>query len=406
MKTLFFRRFLAVCAVAALAISTLAPTNVLRAEEVPGLPEVADAPQFDAAALAKIPVAMQAEVDAHGASGIVTLVAHEGRIVHLSAVGKSSLETGREMTTDTLFGIASMTKPITATALMILVDQKKVSLDDEVAKYLPSFKNVKLKNGEAPKTPITLRHLLTHTSGMGGSQANEGTLAETVEKFAERPLDFQPGEKWQYSPAISVIGRVVEVVSGEAYDVFLKKHIFDPLGMVDTTFVPTKQQQERLVQLYKPGADKKSLVPSKSWITDLSGERTPNPSGGLFSTARDLARFYQMALNGGEYQGKRIVSQASITEMTKLQTGDIVTGFTPGCGWGLGYILVREPQGVTAMLSPGTFGHGGAFGTQGWVDPGKKMFFVLLIQREGFGNADGSELRGKFQQLTIDAMKK
>lgn len=406
-RSLFVFRILlalaATCLLAPSAFAENAAENV--AEKVAGLPEVTDAAEFDGATLAKIPAAMMAEVEAQRASGIVAMVGHAGRIVHLSAVGKADLETGREMKTDALFGIASMSKPISATALMILVEQKKVSLDEPVATYLPEFKNVRLKSGAAPSGPITIRHLLTHTSGMGGSQANEGTLAETVTKMAARPLDFSPGEKWQYSPAISVCGRVVEVVSGEAFDVFLRKNIFNPLGMHDTSFVPSAAQQERIAKLYKPGADKKSLVAATSWITDLSGERTPNPSGGLFSTARDLARFYQMVINGGEYQGHRILSAESIAEMTKLQTGEIVTGFTPGCGWGLGYIFVREPQGVTAMLSPGSFGHGGAFGTQGWIDPSRKMFFVLLVQRTDFGNSDGSELRGTFQQIAIDALK-
>ena len=253
--------------------------------------------------------------------------------------------------------------------------------------------------------PITLKDVLTHTSGLGGSQENQGTLKNTAAQLAKRPLDFQPGTKWQYSPGLSVAGRVVEVASGKPYEVFLAERIFQPLGMKDTSFMPTPEQQKRLARLYQPSKDKQSLELATHWLTDLSGERTPNPSGGLFSTATDMARFYQMVLNGGELDGKRIVSQAAVKEMTKIQTGDLVTGFTPGNGWGLGWCVLRDPQGVSAMLSPGAFGHGGAFGTQGWVDPKRQMIFVLLIQRTNFGNSDGSDIRGAFQDIAVKAVR-
>jgi CubicO group peptidase (beta-lactamase class C family) len=334
----------------------------------------------------------------------VTLVARDGKIVHLGAVGLADLEENRPMREDTLFAVASMTKPITATAVMVLHDAGTLSLDDPVSKYLPEFKNATL-SGKPPEKDITLRHLLTHTSGLTGSQQNEGSLENTAKVLAKRPLSFAAGTKWEYSPGLSVCGRVVEVVSGQAFDQFLQERIFQPLAMNDTTFHPTAEQQKRLARLYKPSQDKKSLQPASHWLSDLSADRTPNPSGGLFSTAADMAQFYQAILSGGELNGRRIVSPEAVQEMTKVQTPDLTTGFTPGNGWGLGWCVVREPQGVSRMLSPGAYGHGGAFGTQGWVDPQKKMIFVLMIQRTEFGNSDASEIRETLQATAVEAIK-
>lgn len=351
-----------------------------------------------------IAVRMQESADAKQFSGSVTLVAHQGQVVHLDAVGLADVETGRAMAKDSLFAIASMTKPITATALMILQDEGKLSVDDPVAKYVPQFKDVSLADGPT-KTVMTIRHLLTHTSGLGGEQRCIGSLQATAEELATRKLSFEPGTKWQYSPGLNVCGRIIEVVSGQAYDEFLAERIFEPLKMVDTTFTPNDLQRQRIAKLYEPSEDKESLAVASHWITDLSGDIVPTPSGGLFSTASDMAAFYQMILNGGEVNGKRIVSQAAVRQMTTIQTGDLVTGFTPGNGWGLGWCVVRDPQAVTEHVSPGTFGHGGAFGTQGWVDPKTQTIYVLMIQRTKFGNSDGSDIRGEFHRLAAEMQK-
>jgi CubicO group peptidase (beta-lactamase class C family) len=371
-----------------------------------GLPRVDPAELgFDPALLDRIAPQMQQFVDRAEVSGVVSLVARRGKIVHLSAVGTADLETGRAMQPDTMFAIASMTKPVTAAAVMILQDEGKLSVDDPVAKYLPEFADVKLRDGTAPQRAMTLRHLLTHTSGLGGSQQNEGTLAETAAALARRPLDFEPGTRWQYGPGLTVCGRVVEVVSGKSLDRFLSERLFQPLGMRDTTFLPDEAQRRRLARLYQPGPQGKSLQPADHWLLDLSPDRSPNPSGGLFSTAQDMARFYQMVLDGGRWQGQRILSEQAVRQMTTIQTGELPTGFTPGNGWGLGWCVVRDPQGTTRALSPGSYGHGGAFGTQGWVDPQRKMVFVLLIQRTGFGNSDGSDIRATLQQLAVEALR-
>ena len=347
---------------------------------------------------------MQEFADAKQFSGSVTLVANRGKVVHLEAAGLADIATGQAMTKDSIFAVASMTKPITATALMILQDEGKLSVEDPVAKYLPQFKDVALASGPA-ETEMTIRHLMTHTSGLGGEQRCIGSLKATVEEIATRKLNFEPGTKWQYSPGLNVCGRIIEVVSGQPYEQFLAERIFNPLKMVDTTFTPTNEQRERIATLYQPSEDNRALVVASNWITDLSTEIVPMPSGGLFSTASDMAAFYQMILNGGELEGKRIVSPQAVEQMTTIQTGDIATGFTPGNGWGLGWCVVREPQGVTEHVSPGTFGHGGAFGTQGWVDPKTQTIYVLMIQRTKFGNSDGSDIRGEFHRLAASLLK-
>jgi CubicO group peptidase (beta-lactamase class C family) len=364
----------------------------------------ANEPKTDEA-LARISDSLSEFVDENQISGAVTLVAHRGRIVHHEAIGFADLRPRERMQKGSLFCVASMTKPITATALMILVDEAKLSLDDPVAKYIPAFAEVKLKDGSRPRREITIRDLLTHTSGLVGSQQNEGTLAETVEKLAERPLGFEPGSKWQYGPGLTVCGRVVEIVAQQPFETFLDERIFTPLRMKETTFHPTEGQQRRIVKLYEPAKDGTGLEPATHWLRELSDDRSPNPSGGLFSTAADMARFYQMVLNGGELEGRRILSRGAVAEMTRIQTGDLEVGFTPGNGWGLGWCVIREPQGITRMLSPSTHGHGGAFGTQGWVDPERQTIFVLMIQRTNFGNSDGSSIREAFQELAVQALE-
>ena len=359
---------------------------------------------LDAGALARIAPRMQQFVDQHQAAGVVTLVARHGHVAHVAAVGLADIEKRQPMRTDSLFLIASMTKPITATALMILVDEGKLSLDDPVAKYIPPFRDVTV-NGQPLERAITVRHLLTHTSGIASDQRNRGSLAETVESLAKQPLKFQPGAQWMYGPGLTVCGRLIEIVAQQPFSGFLQTRIFQPLKMADTTFFPTAAQQQRLARLYKPSKSKKGLEQAGHWLLDVSGRSSPNPSGGLYSTAGDLARFYRMIVRGGESDGVRIVSQKAVQEMTRIHTDDLKTGFTTGNGWGLGWCVVREPQGVTRMLSPGTCGHGGAFGTQGWIDPRRDMIFVMLVQRMDFGNGDASELRDAFQQLAVEAVR-
>ena len=374
---------------------------------------------IDAAKLAAVRHRMQAFVDDGTISGAVTLVARHDKIVSLDVVGLADIANKKPMRADHLFWIASMTKPITAVAVLILQDEGKLNVEDSVEKYLPEFKGQWLVNEKskerqilvpAPR-PITLRDLLTHTSGVGDVSAPrpECSLAELVMAYSQQPLQFPPGGKWSYSnPGINTLGRIVEVVSGQGFAEFLQRRIFNPLGMKDTTFWPTPAQATRLAKSYKPAKDGKGLEETEIFFIKggLSNrQRTPMPAGGLFSTARDIGRFYQMTLNGGELDGKRILSRQSLALMTRTQTGDIKTGFTDGMSWGFGFQVVKEPQGVTAMLSPGTFGHGGAYATQSWADPKRDLILVLMIQRAGFPNGDNSTVRRAFQEAAVAAIE-
>ena len=358
---------------------------------------------MDEAALQKINGQMEKFVADHQISGAVTLVARRGRVVHVGATGKADVLHDRPMAKDTLFAIASMTKPLTAAAVMLLVDEGKVQLDDPVSKYIAAFKDTKVKGGTAPKREITIRDCLMHTNGLVSDQKNIGTLANTAEKLAQSELAFEPGTKWQYGPGLSVAGRVVEVVSGKGFDEFLTERFFKPLGMTDTTFKPTTAQLQRLALLYQPTADKKGIETGHHWLFDVSDETTPNPSGGLFSTAEDLVKFYQMVLNGGDLNGHRYLSAAAVQQMTSLQSGELITGFAPGHGWGLGFSLVREPKDTYNMHKAGAYGHGGAFGTQGWIDPQLELITVLLISRQGY--AGGPDLRADFERLAVEAIR-
>ncbi len=397
----FFRSRIAQFAVFAISIGGVV---TLRAAMPDAKPAASEA---DAAALAKIAPRMQQFVDDKQIAGSVTLVMHRGKVVHLEAVGWADIAAKRPMTRDNLFAIASMTKPITATAMLILQDEGKLSVADPVSKYIPQFKDAKLADRPLPRE-ITIRDLMTHTAGLsppdGKKSFGERSLRETAELIAAAPLQFEPGSKWKYSDGITVCGAIIEAVSGKKYDEFLAERIFRPLGMNDTTFYPDADARLRIATMYHrtPSGE---LEPTERRVPSAeSGHRpTPNPSGGLYSTAADMARFYQMILDGGQFEGKQIVSQAAVEQMTHVQTGDLVTGFTPGNGWGLGWCIVRQPQGITQMLSPGTFGHGGAYGTQGWIDPQRKMIFVLLVQRSDFPNSDASDVRRAFQQLATDA---
>jgi CubicO group peptidase (beta-lactamase class C family) len=366
---------------------------------------------------------MQKFIDNGDIAGAVCVVGRRDGVVHESITGMRDIETKAPMTRDTLFRIASMTKPITAIGIMILADENKLSPDDDVTKYLPEFTGQMLVEARGkgtvtlkkPVRPIKLRDLLTHTSGVANyppgvndvyTKRNR-TLAETALATALQPLEFEPGTRWSYSnPGIDTLGRVIEVVSGESYEDFLKKRVFDPLGMKDTTFYPTKEQLARLATTYGKDKDGKLIATPNTLITMTSNPKHPIPAGGLVSCGADLAKLYQMMLNMGKLNGKRILSEKAVAEMTRVQTGDIQTGFVDGMGFGYGWAVVREPQGVTAALSAGSFGHGGAFGTQGWLDPKQDVFVILLIQRTGLPNADASPMRQALQELAVAAVKK
>ena len=386
-------------------------------------------PKAAASAAAEVPasspmaVALKKFMDAGKLSGAVTLVAKEGKVVNFEATGLRDIESGDAMSRDDLFWIASMTKPITAMAVMMLVEEGKLSIEDPVAKHLPEFAGqllVKEKTAEQtvlvkPARPVTVKDLLTHTSGLVGTSPLDKealdvlTLKEAVYTYALSPLQFEPGSKWSYcNPGINTLGRIVEVISGDSYSKFLDKRLFKPLGMGHTTFWPNKKEIKNLATSYKPKADGKGLeVAGIKYLSEpySNEKRSALAAGGLFSTADDLLKLYSMVLNGGVAGGKRYLSEETLKRMTTNHTGDLKAGFTEGMGMGLGFQVVVTPAGVTAALNAGTFGHGGAHGTQGWIDPVSKTVYILLIQRAALGNGDASDIRGAFQCAAAELIK-
>ncbi|HTO03912.1 MAG TPA: serine hydrolase domain-containing protein, partial [Opitutus sp.] len=231
------------------------------------------------------------------------------------------------------------------------------------------------------------------------------------------PMQYEPGARWQYTQSgINVAGRIVEIVSGKPFEVFLEERIFAPLGMKDTGFYPAGAQLERVATVYRKDAATGELVTVPPRHGLGTRDHPPLANGGLYSTAGDYARFAQMLLNGGELNGKRYLSAASLKLLSTPQTGALETGFFQGAargdyganyGWGIGTCVLRTPHaGVAEVLSPGTFGHGGAWGTQAWVDPVKGVTYILMVQRAGHPNSDGSDFRRDFQKAAAVAMAK
>jgi len=362
--------------------------------------------------------ALQEQIDRHEIAGAVTMVVSKDRVLHLESTGLADLAAHKPMQADTMFWIASMTKPITATAVLMLQDEGKLDVHDPVAKYLPEFANLKTPSGQPAN--LTLIQILTHTSGLGeagGPAAREAkTLADLVPLWLAAPMQFEPGSRWSYCQSgINAAGRVVEVVSGMSFDAFLDKRLFQPLGMKSTTFYPGASERARQVTAYAKNATTGSLeaVPPRPEFGPR--DRPPQGNGGLYSTAEDYGRFCQMLLGGGRFQGVRYLSEASMKQLSTPQTPETLpTGFfqndTYGrrglnYGWALGTCVLKAPHdGVPAMLSPGTFGHGGAWGTQAWVDPVRGVAYVLMVQRSNFPNSDASEVRRVFQQAATKAL--
>ena len=348
--------------------------------------------------------AMDKAIAAKEIAGSVTLVAGPDETLHLAANGFADLEKKIPMKLDSIFWIASMTKPVTGTAVMMMQDAGKLSVDDPVSKYLPEFKG--LKDATGKEVIVTLKHCLTHSSGLSEVTPQESgsvtTLKDLMPLIIAKPVQFAPGSQWKYcQTGINTAARVVEVVSGQDFATFLDQRLFEPLGMKDTTFYPNEDQAKRIAVSYSRNAAgelEKSALMFLGNAPLTSRERYPRANGGLFSTAADYVRFARMILRGGELDGKRYLSEKAVQQMTTVQSGDLVTGFTPGNGWGLGWCVIREPQGVSAALSPGTCGHGGAYGTQAWIDPVKKRIHLLMVQRANFPNSDGSEVRRLFHE--------
>jgi CubicO group peptidase (beta-lactamase class C family) len=350
-----------------------------------------------------VTLAIDEAIRAKEIAGAVTLVADADKIYHFAAAGMANIAESKTLKTDSLFWIASMTKPITGTAIMMLEEQGLLKLSDPVAKFLPEFQQ--LKDAAGQPVTVTIQQCLTHTSGLSELPAeveNElNSLAQLTPLVAALPVKFPPASKWSYCQSgINTAARIVEVISGQPFPEFLQQRLFTPLGMIDTTFYPNSEQLSRLAQAYKRTAAGELEATDICFMggkSIASKQRYPRANGGLFSTAADYLRFAQMMMRGGDYGGTRILKPESVSQMTSILTSDLLAGFTPGIGWGLGWNVVREPQGVSAMLSPKSYGHGGAYGTQIWIDPAKQRIYLLLVQRSNFPNADASEVRRAFQ---------
>lgn len=342
---------------------------------------------------------LQPFVDEHKLAGAVTVVATPEKVLSLETVGYADIAARKPMQANSLFWIASMSKPITGAALMMLVDEGRISVDDPVEKYLPEFKgqmvaaeqdeqHVLLKK---PAHPITVRNVLSHTSGLPfRSPLEQPTLdglrlRDAVRSYALLPLQWEPDSKYQYSNAgINTAGRLIEVVSGIPYEEFLQVRLFGPLGMKDTTFWPSEEQVRRLAKSYKPNADKTGLEETTIGqltypLTDRG--RQPMPAGGLFSTASDIARFCQMVASGGAFDGKRYLSENAVRQMTTRQTG----------------AALKESYGFGWSTGGGSFGHGGAFATNMTIEPDRGLITVWMVQHAGFPG-DGAKSRAAFQE--------
>jgi len=362
---------------------------------------------------------MQSFVDSHDLSGAVTVVATRDKIIDCEAVGLANIETKEAMRPDSLFWIASMTKPVTAVALLMLQDEGKLNVSDPVAKYIPEFADLKTPSGKPAN--LTIAQMMTHTSGLGEGDkeaaAKAHTLAELIPLFLAAPMQYEPGSRWNYTQSgINATARIIEIASGMPFDVFVQKRIFDPLGMNDTTFYPARKPSAHRVIGYKKN-QATGMLEAKPLASSFGVEgHPPLGNGGIFSTGPDYARFCQMLLGRGSFRGKQFLSPEAMRLLTTVQTGDLPTGFLQGpeygnrgtnYGWGIGTCIVRAPHpGVAEVLSPGTFGHGGAWGTQAWIDPVRGVTYVLMVQRPDSGNSDASEVRRVFQQSAFGALPK
>lgn len=368
--------------------------------------------------LPAITTAMQKAVSEREVSGVVTVVTTKDKVLHSEAIGLADIDKKEPMRPETLFWIASMTKPVTAVALLMLQDEGKLKVSDPVAKFIPEFAGLKTPSGQPAN--LTIAQLMTHTSGLGEANRDEAsqahTLADLIPLFLKTPMQFEPGSKWRYTQSgINAAARIVEIAGGVPFDVFTQTRIFDRLGMKHTTFYPTRKPSAQLVTAYSKNKTTGALEPVPPGGTIGVEGHPPLGNGGLFSTGPDYARFCQMLLGKGSYKGKRLLSPESFQLLNTVQTGDLPTGFFQSdkfgnygtnYGWGIGTCILRSTHpGVASMLSPGTFGHGGAWGTQAWIDPVRGVAYVLMIQRNDLPNSDASDIRREFQQAASDALR-
>jgi CubicO group peptidase (beta-lactamase class C family) len=388
---------------------------------------------LSSAGLAAVDAAVQGQIDRGELAGAVTLVARRGQLAHLNVLGLKDLTTGEAMTADTVFRIYSMTKPVTAVAMMILHDQGLWAAGDPIAKHLPEFEGVQVFAGlddkgqartVAPDHAPTIRELMTHTAGLSyGFDPNDpldklyqdahvwrsGSPREMLEKLAALPLAYQPGSKWLYSLSMDIQGAIIERLTDQSLPAFMQEHLFGPLGMVDTAFHLPPDKRSRLAQGYRQS--RSGLKVETPLLADhLEPPSLASGGGGLFSTAMDYARFAQMLLNKGELGGRRIISEAAAKLMMTNHLSDemMAAGFgvgaqaiRPGFGYGFNGVVFTDPKAAGIPVGRGSYHWDGAWGTWFWVDPENDLIYVGLIQR---GMNFSPNLQALTQTLMADAI--
>ncbi len=367
---------------------------------------------LDPARLARIPQRLQQLVEKGTADGCVTLVARRGQVASLEAIGYTDFDSKTPIKTDAIFQLHSMTKPIVCMGVLQLAEEGKVALTDPVEKHLPEYRGQmviaeRLADGSRrvrkPTRPITVRDLMTHTSGLisnppeglsGLYQKLDRPLADAVLVYSQTPLEFEPGTQWSYSnPGIATLGRLIEVTADQPFEKFMADRLWTPLGLKDTFIFPPDDRKARIAAVHAGSPAGKLVYAGGGILGGDSLQHRPGakysaPEFGAYSTASDLLAFYEMTRNNGVHQGKRLLSKAAIDTMTALHTGDLRSGHMNGTGFGLAWEVVKENTGTLNFLSVGTYGHGGAFGTHGWVDRARNAVGVYLVQG-GPGVNDG-----------------
>ena len=383
---------------------------------------------MSAEGLDQVRPAMQAYIDDGRLAGVVTMVARRGQVVHWDAVGMRDLDAGDPLENDDIFRIFSMTKPITSTAIMILVEDSKVALDDPLSKFVPEFADVQVLNDKGKQVPangpITVQHLLTHTSGLtygfsgnspvdriyneSGIFANAQGLDEFVTGIAGLPLLAHPGEVWNYSVSTDILGRVVEVASGQTFDAFLNDRIIGPLDMEDTAFQVSADKLDRFSGSY-------ATVEGALRLTDspVDGQYTRPPAwlsggGGLTSTASDYIRFAQMLLNEGELEGVRILSADHVRTMRTNHLPDALVPIALGnylsqaYGFGLGFAVVVDEDASPEPDHNGVHRWAGAANTFFWIDPQEELVGMVWMQ---YGQFAAYEIEREFQTIVYESIQ-
>jgi CubicO group peptidase (beta-lactamase class C family) len=399
--------------VAALTASTTASVTVAKPEDT-GL---------SSARLQRITEMIQRRIAAGDLTGAVTVVARRGKVAHLAAQGVMDLDSKKPMTPDTMFRIASMTKPVIAVSIMMLVEEGKLHLSDPVARFIPQFATMKVAvarpvtgGSEGPgfytvpaQRPITIKDLLTHVSGLGSGPMSTSDIDKVARKDGERladyiprlggtVLEFQPGSRWSYSPGagFETLGRIIEIASGLPLDQFVQTRIFDPLGMRDITFWPTDAQMPRVATVYQRTATGLTKTPMPN--DTMSRNVYFRGSGGLYSSAEGYVPLGLMLANGGELNGKRILSRKSVEMLSAVHVPDTLPGRPAGEGFGLSVRVVSNHAARGTLLSDGTYGWSGAQGTHFFVDPKEQVVGILMVQ------TPNNEVRNEFEDLVAQAI--